>query len=358
MADPAASPTSPKKEKKQRWWRKRNRPTAIALILLSCLLCTLLVSVVLVYKNESTVKTLASYDPTARANIPAGTQNDYLAMEVRVVSVDVDAGVGRVIIDSISPSGRYAVAPNTDFMRQDVALFANGAQNMLPAMLPSRDLEARIVLSGGRANSYPFDEHNATLSIYAATTAELNNTITALATGASPSTNPFIPLKWTLTGGLQSYVITGTFASSVADVNVLQLTIGVSRSGLTKFFSIMIITFMWMISLTMAALVLDVVAKQREVPIPLLSLNGAMLFALPALRGSQPSIGPVGTLGDVLGFFWYDTPLASSPRRLIMVSLLLRNITLVSISFVVLSMYWVQKLHSDAKKKPLAVVTK
>jgi ABC-type uncharacterized transport system permease subunit len=59
-----------------------------------------------------------------------------------------------------------------------------------------------------------------------------------------------------------------------------------------------------------------------------------MLFALPALRNSQPYIGTFGTIGDVVGFFW--------------------NITFVSLSFVVLSFFWImEQLKNGEPTQPL-----
>lgn len=54
------------------------------------------------------------------------------------------------------------------------------------------------------------------------------------------------------------------------------------------------------------ALACSVWIRHRKVEPPTIAVNAALLFALPALRNTQPGVPPVGALIDVCGFFWNE----------------------------------------------------
>jgi hypothetical protein len=47
-----------------------------------------------------------------------------------------------------------------------------------------------------------------------------------------------------------------------------------------------------------------VLLRPREPAPPTVGLSVALLFALPAVRNTQPEVPPIGAAVDVLGFFW------------------------------------------------------
>ena len=60
------------------------------------------------------------------------------------------------------------------------------------------------------------------------------------------------------------------------------------------------------------SLVYRVFAGHRKIEIGMFSFLGALLFAFPALRNSQPGTPPIGTMSDFLAFFWAEVIIALS----------------------------------------------
>ncbi|KAI9292670.1 hypothetical protein K502DRAFT_325692 [Neoconidiobolus thromboides FSU 785] len=64
------------------------------------------------------------------------------------------------------------------------------------------------------------------------------------------------------------------------------------------------VVLMWCLAIAMINIAIDAVFNNREIPPPILGTSVAMLFALPALRNSQPGVPAMGCISDILGFFW------------------------------------------------------
>ncbi|KAI9292669.1 hypothetical protein K502DRAFT_367395 [Neoconidiobolus thromboides FSU 785] len=64
------------------------------------------------------------------------------------------------------------------------------------------------------------------------------------------------------------------------------------------------VVLMWCLAIAMINIAVDAVFNNREIPPPILGTSVSMLFALPALRNSQPGVPAMGCISDILGFFW------------------------------------------------------
>jgi hypothetical protein len=69
---------------------------------------------------------------------------------------------------------------------------------------------------------------------------------------------------------------------------------------------------MWALTIGVICLVFRVFAGHRKIEISMFSFLGALLFAFPALRNSQPGTPPIGTMSDFLAFFWAEVIIALS----------------------------------------------
>jgi len=85
--------------------------------------------------------------------------------------------------------------------------------------------------------------------------------------------------------------------------------------------TLMICTFvallMWALAIALANVAWDCIIYRREILPPILSIGVSMLFALPALRNSQPGVPAMGCLLDMAGFFWALVLIAISSSALI-----------------------------------------
>jgi hypothetical protein len=78
----------------------------------------------------------------------------------------------------------------------------------------------------------------------------------------------------------------------------------IKRASTTVAFSVIIIILLWCLSLASCFITVQIVLRGRTLDLPILALNATLLFAMPALRNAQPSVPPIGTAADILGFFF------------------------------------------------------
>jgi hypothetical protein len=90
------------------------------------------------------------------------------------------------------------------------------------------------------------------------------------------------------------------------------LRVTISRSVITKSFSIFLMIAMWLIGLVVFTITMVVVWQPRPIEFGMFTLIAGMLFALPAVRNLQPSVPPLGGLTDFLSFFWAESLVAIS----------------------------------------------
>ena len=76
------------------------------------------------------------------------------------------------------------------------------------------------------------------------------------------------------------------------------------RSGVTVFFALFVGLLMWLLSISALIIAISIWMRERKVEPPTIAVMAALLFALPAMRNSQPGIPGIGTSSDVASFFW------------------------------------------------------
>jgi hypothetical protein len=76
------------------------------------------------------------------------------------------------------------------------------------------------------------------------------------------------------------------------------------RSATTKFFSLFIAACMWLLSISAFILASSVWFAGGKIEPPTIGLTAALLFALPAIRNTQPGVPSIGITIDVAGFLW------------------------------------------------------
>jgi hypothetical protein len=156
-------------------------------------------------------------------------------------------------------------------------------------------VEAIVEIYEGEPMDYPFDEHSAELSF------------AFQAAGGNESVPAAVEMRGSV-AGLRidtEYAEENTPERAVIDVTI-------ERASTARFFSIFIMIAMWALTFGVLCLVFRVFAGQRKIEISMFSFLGALLFAFPALRNSQPGTPPIGTLSDFLAFFWAEVIIALS----------------------------------------------
>ncbi|KAJ3334263.1 hypothetical protein HDU76_003912 [Blyttiomyces sp. JEL0837] len=92
--------------------------------------------------------------------------------------------------------------------------------------------------------------------------------------------------------------------SDDGDGTILSMRVTVMRSFTTKLFSIFVMVIMWALSFLTLGLSISPWLLQKAVEPPAIVFGLALVFALPAVRNSQPGVPPIGCTSDVVSFFW------------------------------------------------------
>jgi hypothetical protein len=158
-------------------------------------------------------------------------------------------------------------------------------------VLPTSESKYPIVL--GDPNRYPFDSYGSEFVI------NLRN----------KETKETIPIIVGIVGAVQSWNF-DLYVSELPDNNV-RIEAVASRGWIIKFFSSFVLIIMWVLSLTILTLSATIWFRERKVEPPIISLCASLMFALPAIRNTQPGAPSIFTLiivigctADVGGFFW------------------------------------------------------
>lgn len=105
------------------------------------------------------------------------------------------------------------------------------------------------------------------------------------------------------------------FAGEVLPHDEFRLTrirLNLSRPSNLVNVSIMVMTVMMGLASAVLVMVIKAVLSGKQMEFLPLSLAVALIFGLPALRNMQPSVPPVGVLGDYFSFIWAELLVASA----------------------------------------------
>ena len=163
-------------------------------------------------------------------------------------------------------------------------------------------VEAVVEIYEGEPMDYPFDSHAAELAF---------SFQPAAAKGGEAGGNDAIPVAVEMRGSVAGLRLDTEYAKeNTPDHTVIEISL--ERASTARFFSIFIMIAMWALVIAVLFMVFRVLAGQRKIEISMFSFLGALLFAFPALRNSQPGTPPIGTLSDFIAFFWAEVIIALS----------------------------------------------
>jgi len=148
------------------------------------------------------------------------------------------------------------------------------------------------VLATGDAAKYPFDKFRASIPFAVTRTS-------VLADASAPS------LNWGAVafGALQNLRFEAVYHTDPKS-SIVHVELAVKRSPTTKGFAMFIVIIMWCLTLGAVLITFQIVFRQREAMPPVISIMIALLFALPAVRNTQPAAPPIGTLLDTVSLIW------------------------------------------------------
>ncbi|KAH8555036.1 hypothetical protein BGW37DRAFT_482219, partial [Umbelopsis sp. PMI_123] len=155
--------------------------------------------------------------------------------------------------------------------------------------LPNSDYNVPLF---GDVSNYPFETYTGAFGFTIVQGSPTN--YTAIHTPVIVSSNL---AQFRINGSVQSYP-----QPDSSEVYYLEFTI--KRATTTIAFSVIIVILLWAMTIAACSITLQIILRGRALDLPILALNATLLFAMPALRNSQPSVPPIGIALDVLGFFF------------------------------------------------------
>ena len=273
---------------------KSKKPMLIGLILLA-LFAAAYVFVLYTYQSEGENRAAWLEPDTQRAG------ENRIDVFGRIVTADPIKGDVMVRLE-FKPHGTLLSADGAT-LAQDLELYVASAtgKNMHEFKKGKRmnPIEAIVEIYEGEPMDYPFDEHSAELAFF----------FQPAGTGAG--TEP-VPLAVELRGSVAGLRIDAEYDEEHNKPDTAVIDISLERAATARFFSIFIMIAMWSLAIGVILLVFRVHSGQRKIEISMFSFLGALLFAFPALRNSQPGTPPIGTLSDFLAFFWAEVIIALS----------------------------------------------
>lgn len=271
--------------------RKSKMPLIIGLILLF-VFAGAYVFVLSAYQSEGANRAAELAPDTQKAG------ENRIDVTGRIVTADPLKGDIMVRLE-FTPHGNLASGEGGALAR-DLELYVSSAagKNLHEFKKGKRmnPVEAVVEIYEGEPMDYPFDQHRAELSF-----------AFQPAGGGSEA----IPIAVELRGSVAGLRIDAEYAKENAPDHPV-IDISVERASTARFFSIFIMIAMWALTIGVIFLVFRVFGGHRKIEISMFSFLGALLFAFPALRNSQPGTPPIGTLSDFLAFFWAEVIIALS----------------------------------------------
>ncbi|MEG4204366.1 DUF4436 family protein [Microcoleus sp. Pol7_A1] len=262
------------------------------------LICSLAVSLAII---------LFIYSHNANAQEPYRPSQDTAAplkglVEVKMAVIAVDPIKNELETRlQFELKGIYKKGPT--YPAQDLLMTVNGA-NVQDSEITFKEGKPMIVpalkfnLVKGKINNYPFDKHIAKVAISI-------DPLPSIGKKFAPfELNP-VPLEFKFNADVPGFDISYKPMAENSSI-FIYIDVSATRSIPVKFFALVIIVIMWVLSTMALLLALKVMQSGKLPEVGMLSWTAVMLFAFPAIRNAQPGVPPVGTASDFLSFFWTE----------------------------------------------------
>ncbi|KAI8846404.1 hypothetical protein BC829DRAFT_266123 [Chytridium lagenaria] len=167
-------------------------------------------------------------------------------------------------------------------------------------LMPSREIAFGFI--SGDFNHYPFDVYSSTPIMISG---KYNN--------GNASDLQDVPLRVEFTGSILSYTVEAPGLDDLTATDefeavyrgqLIEMDIVIKRAFATIFFSIMVMFILWLLSLLVLGVVIQIYIRDRKVEPPTAGIVVTLLFALPAVRNAQPGAPQIGCISDIVSFFW------------------------------------------------------
>ncbi len=246
--------------------------------------------------------------------------DDYIKVDIKVIAVDPIKGdmTVRMAFDPEGEMAKDELSP-----AHDLTLYLNSAtgkqEHKFEKGKRMNPMDVTISLDG-QSSDYPFDVHEAELTMIMTTPAEpeAKPEQPKAESGDEEHPAPKPPQKASIYDTNEPVAMAVEFEGSIpglkleaekdkeSEVGYTGIEMKISRSSTVVFFSTFVMVLMLCLMAVAVVMVLRFWLGGRKIELGAMSLYGAMLFAFPAMRNSQPGVPPLGTYSDYISFFWAE----------------------------------------------------
>ena len=230
---------------------------------------------------------------------------DRIDVNGKILTIDPITGI-TVIRLQFAPQGTY-LAKDGVSLSKNIDILVNSVKDKPVYNFKKGDIMQSVDVTvelQDTVNTYPFDKHHA--NFYMQVTAP------GAAVAGVDSTDNYesVPVTLNFAAAMNGYNNTAEDVSK--DVSAVDANIVINRSIIVVSFAVFIMIIKWGLAMSALLVMLSVVVRKRKVELAMFSWLAALLFALTPLRNAMPNVPPIGSLNDILSFFWAEGIVAIS----------------------------------------------
>ena len=254
---------------------------------------------------------------SGRANLN-GIGPDFLFIKAGVNSIDPLNSIVKLHC-SFYPNGDLTTSGGSEILQRPLksytqVIFDDRTLHFSRgAIIPSMDIAVSVPY--GNPNSYPFDKYKTGIFYLSAVTYKLVN---------GTREEKVIPVVLGIFGSQFTWHIEDPkVKDEYKNGTLISVDMEISRAYTTRVFAVFVFFMLWSISLLVFLLTVSIWTRNRKVEPPTLAVITSTLFAIPALRNSQPGITTIGCTTDVIGFMW-NMVLAATAVSLVLLNYIVK----------------------------------
>lgn len=237
----------------------------------------------------------------AKANVyygaPASHGANYVEVQARILDISAATATELVRL-TITPHGLYATRDGALSvpMNLDADGYSGGSIDLAAGIIPP-PVPLTLDLNGD-LSQYPLDRYTSLLTVdLAPIRLEPNGTYSL------PETTSVVPMRLVEVASQHDWVTSSSVQHTWADGS-LTISLDAHRGTATIGFAFFELFMMVALATIAVAITFAAIVSNKPLEFSLFAWLGAMLFALPAIRGTMPGIPSVGTVVDYSIFFW------------------------------------------------------
>ena len=240
------------------------------------------------------------------AGADAAQQADRLVIKVSIQAIDPTRGEMNARLE-FTPRGAFDLGEGWA-AQSDIVIYTSSSVKPEVAIKQGQRIPAQDIvlpLYDGDYSIYPFDAYAADLWFVA----------------VNEANGETLPVHVELAGQVFGYRVQAQ-ADSDSSAEAVSLGLTVGRAALTRIWAVFVMLLLWAMSLSVAGVAVSMLLGRRKLEFAAFTWMGAMIFAFVGFRSAAPGAPPIGSLIDILAFFWAELIVAVSLVTVVLTYLL------------------------------------